>query len=646
MTERRKRTSWKRVFAGAHDATMAGLALFLALAARFESADWPDDRLLAIWIVGFVLISAVTFRVFGLGRGMWRFASISDLRAIVLASTVAVLAFLLVLFLVNRLEGFPRAAALMTWFTLVVLLGAPRLLYRALKDGVLPSLRREPVDEEVETLLVVGTAAEADKVIRTYGLETAKRYKVRGIVDFTPKKAGRDVRGVPIIGHFGELEEIVARLARGGTTIDAIVLAPNENKARLQEATVAAAKIGLPVRRIAKTALTGSEPSFESVTLEDLLGRRPVSLKLDYVRSLVHDRVVLVTGAGGSIGSEIARQIASHGPARLIVLDHSEYALYEIDQELGTRWGDVPRRAVIASVRDVERIGGIMATERPHVVFHAAALKHVPLVEANVCEGVLTNVVGTRVVADAAMRCGAAAMVLISTDKAIRPTNVMGATKRAAEVYCQALDLSGSRTRFHTVRFGNVLGSTGSVVPLFKRQIMAGGPVTVTHPEMRRYFMTIREATELVMQAAGVGMILPDRGRIFVLDMGEPVRIVDLARTLIALAGLRPDEDIKISYSGLRPGEKLFEELFDPSEVTVPAGVDGVFVASVRAVERDLAERTVERLEAAAESGDARAARRLLAELVPELPVDPAHDRRQGDAVSSADGAEPAALAR
>jgi FlaA1/EpsC-like NDP-sugar epimerase len=644
MTHRGKRTSWKRVFAGAHDAVMAGLALFLALAARFDAGDWPERGLLVTWLLGFVAISALAFRAFGLGRGMWRFASVSDLRAIVLASTVAVLAFLLALFLVNRLEGFPRAAALMTWFTLVVLLGAPRLLYRALKDGVLPSVRRERSVPETETLIVVGTAAEADKVIRTYGLESSKRCRVRGIVDFTPKKAGRDVRGVPIIGHLDELADIVARLARGGIRIDAIVLAPNDDKSRLQEATVAAAKIGLPVRRVAKTALTGSEPSFETITLEDLLGRRPVTLKLDYVRSLVEDRVVLVTGAGGSIGSEIARQIASHRPRRLVVLDHSEYALYEIDQELGTRYADVPRRAVIASVRDAERIGEIMAEERPHVVFHAAALKHVPLVEANVCEGVLTNVVGTRIVADAAMSAGAAAMVLISTDKAIRPTNVMGATKRAAEVYCQALDLSGSSTRFHTVRFGNVLGSTGSVVPLFKRQIMAGGPVTVTHPDMRRYFMTIREATELVMQAAGVGMVLADRGRIFVLDMGEPVRIVDLARTLIALAGLRPDEDIRIAYSGLRPGEKLFEELFDPSEETVPAGVDGVFVASVRAVSRDVATRMVERLEAAALAGDDGAARRLLAELVPELPVDPAHPDL--DAGATASGVAPAALAR
>ncbi len=274
---------------------------------------------------------------------------------------------------------------------------------------------------------------------------------------------------------------------------------------------------------------------------------------------------MLVTGAGGSIGSEIVRQVARFRPGRLVLLDIGEFALYAIDHEMQENHARLERRSVIASVRDRQTVFRLMADMRPDVVFHAAALKHVPLIESNICEGVLTNVIGTKNVADAAVANGVKAMVMISTDKAIRPSSVMGATKRAAEAYCQALDVSGTSTRFITVRFGNVLGSNGSVVPLFEKQIAAGGPVTVTHPDMKRYFMSIREATELVLQAAAFGLLEQERrGGILVLDMGEPIKIVDLARTMIAMSGRLPDVDVPIVFTGIRPGEKLFEELFDP----------------------------------------------------------------------------------
>ena len=278
-------------------------------------------------------------------------------------------------------------------------------------------------------------------------------------------------------------------------TINALILAsPRDDRNAIQPLAASAARLGLPLRRVKSENLIGSEPDVENVTLEDLLGRAPVKLELDNIRALISDQVVLVTGAGGSIGSEIVRQAAALGPERLVLVDSSEFALYEINQCLGRDFAAVHKTAVIADVRDEVRIRAIMLQERPSIVFHAAALKHVPLVEANVCEGVLTNVIGTRNVSLAAVDAGVDAVVVVSTDKAIRPTSVMGATKRAAEAYCQALDVSGVRTRFITVRFGNVLGSNGSVVPLFKRQILAGGPVTVTHPEMKRYFMTIKEA--------------------------------------------------------------------------------------------------------------------------------------------------------
>jgi O-antigen biosynthesis protein WbqV len=339
------------------------------------------------------------------------------------------------------------------------------------------------------------------------------------------------------------------------------------------------------------------------------------------MKSLIGGRHVLVTGAGGSIGGELVRQIAAGAPAALTLLENSEYALYAIDLELAECHPALARRAVIADVRDARRLAEIIDGARPELVFHAAALKHVPIVEANPLEGLLTNAVGTRLVADACARAGVRLMVLISTDKAVNPTNVMGAGKRVAEAYCQALDLAaGGGTSFITVRFGNVLGSTGSVVPLFQRQLAAGGPLTVTHPEMTRYFMTIREAVELVLQASAFRFRFPDRhrGRVFVLDMGEPVKIVDLARQMIRLAGLRQGSDIEITFTGLRPGEKLFEEIFHGGEAPVPTEMDGVLEARVRAGDLDQLTAAMDALERTTRQGDHGAALALLRRLVPE----------------------------
>lgn len=632
--------SSKRLLASAHDTLMAGLALLVALVARYGVEELPQTEVIATWVFGFMAIAAIVFRAFGLGRGMWRFASITDLRAIVLAATVTVVAFMALLFLVNRLEGFPRTSPVIAWFVMIVLVGAPRLVYRALKDGGLAHVRpRDLHPDGCENVLIVGSASEADRVIRTYGLEGSRRYRVRGIIDYTSQKRGRNVRGVPIVGDVSELEDIVARLARAGVTIDAAIFAaPTADRERMQNLLASAARLGLPLRRVAPKPLTDDDPDLAALTLEDLLGRPPVRLDLENIRAMIAGRHVLVTGAGGSIGSELVLQIARLAPARLVLVDSSEYALYRIDRALAEEAPDLPRRAVIGDVRERSRIERLLAAERPALVFHAAALKHVPLVEANPCEGAMTNVVGTRNVADAAVATGVDAVVLISTDKAIRPTSVMGATKRAAEAYCQALDVSGVRTRFVTVRFGNVLGSTGSVVPLFRRQIETGGPVTVTDPEMRRYFMTVGEAVELVLQAAAGGVSSPhQRGRISVLDMGEPVRIVDLARTMIALSGKRPEIDIPIVYTGLRPGEKLFEELFEKDETTVPSGADGVFVATARLMDLATITALLERLEQAARDGRDDAVRGELQLVAPRAV--PEAERPSANVVSLRGGA-------
>jgi len=355
------------------------------------------------------------------------------------------------------------------------------------------------------------------------------------------------------------------------------------------------------------------------------LNRPQVPLDRAGMARLVQGSRVVVTGAGGTIGGELVRQVAALGPESLLLLDNGEYALWQIDTELAESMPQVPRRAVLADVRDAARIRAIMEVEKPDLVFHAAALKHVPMVEANPLEGLLTNAAGTRIVADAARAAGAKAMVLISTDKAVNPTSVMGASKRLAEMYCQALDIgarSGAGMRCITVRFGNVLGSTGSVVPLFQRQLARGGPLTVTHPDMQRYFMTVREAVGLVLQATVVGTLPEDAGHdggIFVLDMGEPVKIIDLARQMIRLAGLRPDEDIKISFSGLRPGEKLFEELFHGREPPAPTGHPGLLMAAPRTADPAIVGRAIDEISASCHGGQTRLALAALGRMVPEF---------------------------
>jgi len=359
------------------------------------------------------------------------------------------------------------------------------------------------------------------------------------------------------------------------------------------------------------------------VAIEDLLGRPQAVLDRESMRRLIEGRRVLVTGAGGTIGSELVRQVAALGPRRLTLFDSSEYQLYSIDREILEAHPDLPREAIIGDVRDAALIGETIREARPELVFHAAALKHVPIVEAHPIEGVLTNTLGTRNVGEACRAHGVATMVLISTDKAVNPGNVMGATKRAAEMICQALDLAEAQpaggTRFVTVRFGNVLGSTGSVVPLLQSQLARGGPLTVTDREITRYFMTVREAVELVLQAAALAQEDAVRGRIFVLDMGEPVKIVDLARQMIRLAGLKADEDVRIEFIGLRPGEKLHEELFYADEALAPTRIPSIRLASARGLDATALAPLLDALGEAARSRRTERMLEVLARLVPEL---------------------------
>jgi len=371
---------------------------------------------------------------------------------------------------------------------------------------------------------------------------------------------------------------------------------------------------------------TADPLSIKPIDVEDLLGRPQTTLNKRAVEELIRGRRVLVTGAGGSIGSELVRQLAGLGPSHLSLVDNSEYNLFRIDMGIESAFPEIEKSPLIADVREAARIKGVFRTERPDIVFHAAALKHVPLVESNILEGISTNVLGTRNVADAARAVDVKTFVQISTDKAVNPTNVMGATKRLAEIYCQAFDLVNAEsesTTFVTVRFGNVLGSTGSVVELFRNQLAAGGPLTVTHPDMTRYFMTIRESVELVLQASALGSRERSQdGKIFVLDMGEPIKIMDLARQMIRLAGYKTGEDIDIEITGIRPGEKLFEEVLHGAEAPVPTHQDGVLVATPRTSELSDVETALRRLEDAIETADTKEALEAIRRLVPEFTSD------------------------
>jgi O-antigen biosynthesis protein WbqV len=643
----------RAVLAYLHDIAMAALSFALSLYLRIggEVVGY-QPRMTAIYIVSFTLIAAVVYRLTGLYRGIWRYASLPDLYNIARAVSLTTLVFLPVMFVLTRLEALPRSTLLINWFVLTALLGAPRLAYRLFKDRGLDHVLERAKRQSVPVLLISAKDG-ADTFIREMMRNPRAVYRVVGVLADTPSRVGREIYRVPVLGTIDSLEEVVARLDRRGKRPQKLIITarnlPGDQVRRLLDQAEALAiplarlprltnferNLDGPAHRSEEGSDHGPEHALEPIALEDLLGRPQAVLDRAGMARLIHGRRVLVTGAGGTIGAELSRQIATLAPARLALLDNSEFALYAIDIELRERFPQLARAALLRDVRDRGQIDAVLAAERPEIVCHAAALKHLPIVEANPVEGVLTNIAGSRNVAEAARAFGVATLVMISTDKAVNPTSVMGATKRVAESFCQALDLNEARrgaggTRYVTVRFGNVLGSTGSVVPLFARQLARGGPLTVTHPDVTRFFMTVREAVELVLQAATLppGPDTPeDRGKICVLDMGEPVKIVDLAEQMIRLAGLRPGRDVKLEFVGLRPGEKLHEELFHSAEPLMPTRNPAIRLAAPRTADYQVLSRSIDELEDAARSRREERMLQLLERLVPEYrrrPLEPA----------------------
>ena len=618
----------KRLIIFSHDIFMAVISVPVALYLRLGGEAYGGvEPFLPTHILTFALVSAVVFYMTGLYRGVWRYASVPDLVQVAKAVTISIIVAVLVLFFVLRLDYVPRSFPVIQMLVLGLLLTVPRLAYRWYRDREL-TLFISAGGNTLPTVLLIGAGDEAEGFIRSLNRSPSPAFRIVGLVAERSGRVGQRIQGIEVITSYDKLESVLDSGKYG--KIDRVILTrPDDDASTIRTMVDIVTKRGIAVARLPRVdelQRGTSASNIQDIAVEDLLGRTQRDLDKTDMQAMLAGNRVLVTGAGGSIGAELVRQVCATQPSEIILLDVNEYQLYEIDREISVSFPDIPRHAVIANIRDKHRIHEIFGTMRPDVVFHAAALKHVPLVEENPLEGIATNVIGSRNIADACLHHQVRCMVQISTDKAVNPTNVMGTSKRIAEQYIQALDPMSRKdnlTSYVVVRFGNVLGSTGSVVPLFKKQLIAGGPITVTHADMTRYFMTIAEAVQLVMQAGAIGCNdTATQGRIFVLDMGEPVKIVQLAEQMVRLSGQVPNQDIDIVFTGLRAGEKMYEELLYADEELQTTPVDGIRLASPRTLDYKTLSSSLDGLETAITTGDLPATLSALKHLVPEFNPD------------------------
>ncbi len=536
------------------------LSNFISFVLRFEGEIPPDYWQLALRGLPLVgLVYGVGFWGFGLQRGLWRYVGFHDLKLILWAVSVSTIASFGVLHGLLRWTAYPRSVIILTGLLSMVFLGGIRVAVRILREWAAAA------GSTTTRVLIVGAGNAGQMLVRNLKSTPGYSYKPVVLADDNPAMHQRTIHGIPVAGTIDEIASLVERYA----VKEILIAIPSASPALMRRILSASQTCHLPIKTLPNVKqLLDSPVSMRHVRpmmLDDLLQREPIQTDLQELRPLLEGRRVLVTGAGGSIGSELCRQIARYRPALLVLFERHENSLYKLDLELRETFPHVKTLALVGDATNREQVEAGFRTLAPHLIFHAAAHKHVPLMEQNAAEAIRNNICGTRIVGEAALAAGVARFVLISTDKAINPVNVMGATKRIAEFLVQDINQRGP-TRFSVVRFGNVLGSNGSVVPLFAEQIRKGGPVTVTHPEIKRYFMTIPESVQLILQASVRGQ----GGDVFVLDMGEQIRIADLARNMIVLSGLVPDQDIKIAFTGLRPGEKLYEELFEQGERVEP----------------------------------------------------------------------------
>ncbi|HET7396335.1 MAG TPA: nucleoside-diphosphate sugar epimerase/dehydratase [Gammaproteobacteria bacterium] len=614
----------------AHDLLWVAAAILFAYWIRFNLGSVPSTYLRgAFELVAVALpVHALVFWFFGCYRGIWRYASIPDLVRIIKAVLVGALATVLTAFLIGRLDGVPRSVLVLYPLLLCFGLGGGRMVYRILKDSW-DDL--EDAGTHGGRALIVGAGRAGELLIRDLKRNSGPFLPV-ALVDDDPSKHGHEVHGVRVRGYLSEIRRLVSAYEINIVLI-AIPSASREVMDLILQQCNEAKVVCRTLPSLGELADGRVEISrLRPVTVEDLLGREPVMLDSKAISDFFRDKCILVTGGGGSIGSELCRQLLCWHPRKLIVLDNSEYNIYKLGQELNSSGLESRLQLILGDVQDAGAVEELFARHKPQIVFHAAAYKHVPIVEENALEGVRNNVVGTKVLADAAVRNGNECFVLISTDKTVNPVSVMGASKRVAELYCQGLSYHAG-AHFITTRFGNVLGSTGSVVPLFEQQIACGGPVTVTHPEVTRYFMTISEAASLILQAAAMGR----GGEIFVLDMGQPVRIRDLAEQMIRLSGLKLDRDIKVAYTGLRPGEKLHEELFYAREALKPTTHPKLLLAECCTIDWERLNGQLHRLETSLGGRDLEEIFRALKATVPEF--EPGKDAEIAQSVADANGA-------
>ncbi|HET6396200.1 MAG TPA: nucleoside-diphosphate sugar epimerase/dehydratase [Pseudoxanthomonas sp.] len=598
-----------RIAVVAHDLLMVlvcwQLLNVLRYATQHESYDWTEP---APTLAVVMAAQALVFWKVGLYRGIWRFASVPDLWNILKASLFGLLAIVLGLAIYNRLEAVPRTALVLYPLALTVLLGMPRLLYRVWKDYHVGR-----GDFVLRRVLILGAGRAGEALVRD--LRRSGAYQPVGFLDDSPKLKGSHLQGLPVLGRLEDAPTVAKEVAAGML----VIAMPSLDAAGMQRAVSICERTGLPFRTVPRLtdvlegqALPGE---LKEVAIEDLLGRKPVTPDWKLIRGWLGGRTVMVTGAGGSIGAELCRQCARHGARKIALLEVDELALVTIHAELMRAFPDLEVEAVLGDCGDPAVTAHALRKAQPDAVFHAAAYKQVPLLERQLREAVRNNVLATETVAGLCRDMGVGTFVLISTDKAVDPANVLGATKRFAEMIAQSLDAKVEGTRYVTVRFGNVLDSAGSVVPLFREQIRQGGPVTVTDPEVTRYFMTIPEACQLIVQAAASG----SHAAIYTLDMGEPVPIRLLAEQMIRLAGKQPGRDIAIVYTGLRPGEKLHETLFYADEQYRPTSHSKILEAGVREYSADLVRTGVERMRDAVARYDEAALQQVLREVIPEF---------------------------
>lgn len=599
----------RKIIVFLHDFLFISFAWIGAYWLRFNLGPIPHFIFhQALHVLPIVLIlQSIAYWVFGVYRSVWRFFSLPDLFKILKAIALGTFLIAVVLHLDTRNLNFPRSIFPLYALLLMTFLCGPRFLYRRMRTP-------KPSTERMQRVLIAGAGEGAESLVREILRSHLQVYQPMGFVDDKKHKLGLDIHGVRVLGNCAQIPKLVRTLG-----IDLIFIAmPSVSSSSMRNVVEYCENAGVPFRTLPamQDLVSGklSVSSLREVSLEDLLGRDPVRLDWKQIESVIHSKVVLVSGGGGSIGLELCRQISRLNPKKLIVLEHSEFNLYALDQEIREKNTHLDFEGYLMDVTDEVGVENVIKEQRPEIIFHAAAYKHVPMLEKQIRYAVKNNVLGTLVLAEKALLYGVEKFVLISTDKAVNPTNIMGATKRVAEIICQILN-THSQTHFITVRFGNVLGSAGSVIPLFRKQLAAGGPLTVTHPEITRFFMTIPEAAQLILQATAIGR----GGEIFVLDMGEPVKICYLAEQMIRLSGKIPREDIAIQYIGLRPGEKLYEELFYENELSAKTEHEKIFkVNSVLSETIPALNNLVDALITAHRENDEPGLKRLLARLVPE----------------------------